>query len=113
MVEDVRVVDGETTWDYFIDIGDKSEVEKGTAKKVEKVVDPTTQPSASESIIGLSEKIEADGGHTLIIGGTLKSIRIDVFSDPKSLNQLINDKRIEIQKSKGIDKDYDIKQDAF
>ncbi len=33
VVEEARVVDGGATWDYFIDIGDKSETEKGKAKK--------------------------------------------------------------------------------
>ena len=28
VVEETRVVDGGATWDYFIDIGDKSETEK-------------------------------------------------------------------------------------
>ena len=32
VVEEARVVDGGETWDYFIDIGDKSETEKGKLK---------------------------------------------------------------------------------
>ncbi|NVK64911.1 MAG: DUF4157 domain-containing protein [Flavobacteriales bacterium] len=32
VVEEVRVVDGEKTWDYFINIGDKSNTEKGLVK---------------------------------------------------------------------------------
>ncbi|MGJ8744944.1 eCIS core domain-containing protein [Polaribacter sp.] len=34
VVESAKVIDGKETWDYFIDIGDKSETEKGKMKKV-------------------------------------------------------------------------------
>lgn len=46
VVEETRVVDGGATWDYFIDIGDKSETEKGKAKKgAEPVINPSDQAS--------------------------------------------------------------------
>ncbi|WP_010521973.1 eCIS core domain-containing protein [Aquimarina agarivorans] len=33
IVESAKVVDGKTTWDYFVDFGDKSNTEKGKRKK--------------------------------------------------------------------------------
>lgn len=36
VIEKANVVDGKDTWNYFIDIGDKSETEKGKPKKGEK-----------------------------------------------------------------------------
>ena len=36
-----------------------------------------------------------------------------VHSDPKTLNQVVNDKRIEIHGSKGIDPEYELKQKAI
>ncbi len=41
IIESAKVVDGKTTWDYFIDIGDKKNTEKGKGKTGTKnIIDP-------------------------------------------------------------------------
>lgn len=110
VVEAINVVDGKETWDYAMDLGDKKEKVKGSLKAQV----PSQEGSAvSESVFGLSSKIKADGGHNLKIEGDAERIILKVYSNPKTLNQVINDKRIEIHENKGLDPDYEAKNNAL
>ncbi len=64
------------------------------------------------NIIGLEKKVNIDGGHSLKIEGNLKKIEINVYSSPKSLNNLLNEKRQEIHDKK-TDPDYQNKSQSI
>lgn len=110
VLEAINVIDGKETWDYAMDLGDKKEKVKGGLK----AQTANQEGSAvSESVFGLSSKIKTDGGHNLKIEGAAEKIILKVYSNPKTLNQVINDKRTEIQDNKGLDPNYEAKKNAL
>ena len=75
IIEEARVVDGSETWDYFIDIGDKTETEKGVRKKEaeddfehEKVKDDFVLKTGDKHKLYLREG--GQGGYELIMEST-------------------------------------------
>ena len=66
VIEEVNVVDGKETWDFFIDIGDKSNTEKGKRKKENATGEGELKQGDGE--VGKVAKFSADGeGHKLWI----------------------------------------------
>lgn len=119
VIADARVVDGENTWDYFIDIGDRQNTETGNLKaEVQAEENTADSPSETpegeiENIIGLSSPINIDGGHTLKLEGNLNQVEINVYSTKQSLNSLLNDKRQEIHNNRNTDNKYEEKSRAI
>lgn len=72
-----------------------------------------TQEEGSENIIGLSNPVNVDGGHTLKIEGTIENIEVNVYSDKQTLNELLNDKRQDIHDTQDIDSEYEAKSSAI
>ncbi|MFC4635127.1 DUF4157 domain-containing protein [Dokdonia ponticola] len=72
-----------------------------------------TQEEGSENIIGLSNPVNVDGGHTLKIEGTIENIEVNVYSDKQTLNELLNDKRQDIHDSQDTDSEYEAKSSAI
>ena len=64
-------------------------------------------------MLELMSKISADGGHSLKIEGTLENVVYKIYSEPRTINQVVNDKLIEIEKSKGMDPEYEAKKTAL
>ncbi|CAM1368072.1 conserved hypothetical protein [Tenacibaculum sediminilitoris] len=119
VIENVRVVDGGNTWDYFIDYGNESRTETGKIKSSssdEQGIEENggnTSSEEVESIIGMSKSINVDGGHTLKIEGTIERVEINVYSEKQTLNGLLNDKRQEIHENRESDSEYEAKSRAI
>lgn len=119
VIADARVVEGQNTWDYFIDIGDREETVGGNLKKEGGIkganADEENQSSDGEieNIIGLSAPVNVDGGHTLKIEGNLNNVEINVYSAKQTLNNLLNTKRQEIYDNRSSDSSYEAKSHAI
>ena len=99
VVEETHVVDGGATWDYFIDIGDKSETEKGKKKKVAAEENMPVEDGKIPEVTGISEKVNVDGTHHLKVEGKEEKIDLRVHSDPIYLSKLIEQKQEELDKN--------------
>ncbi|AXT61547.1 DUF4157 domain-containing protein [Aquimarina sp. AD10] len=119
-IESARVVDGGETWDYLIDVGDRNNTETGRLKggstenagEVTEGEETTNQEDVG-TIIGMSSPINIDGGHTLKIEGSLERVEFNVYSDKKTLNNLLNEKRQEIHDNGTSDENYEAKSRAI
>lgn len=82
VVEEVRVVDGEKTWDYFIDIGDKQNTEKGNRKQ-ESADSGDKDLKAGDGEVGEVVRFTADGeDHKIWIKVSGKAVEVMVASTP-------------------------------
>lgn len=89
VVETATIVDGKTTWNYFIDFGDKSNVEKGKLKKGN--TDENGIPKGGDGEVGESIKFNAEEEkHTLWVKQVGKKYELTIASTPTDVREKLN-----------------------
>lgn len=108
VVEDAHVVDGEQTWDYFIDLGDKSDTMKGKKKKVEAKEDGVPGEEGDGEIGEIVKFSAGKENHTLwieingnAVAVMVASTRMTVKGRLTAWKTLMNKKGNESLKEKG------------
>ena len=86
VITDARVVDGQNTWDYFIDIGDREEAETGEGKK-----EDNSDIDTNADLSDVDEAFETSSGedHELYFAQTEDSFTLMIASDPKTFQEFI------------------------
>ena len=96
VVEVANVVDGGKTWDYFIDIGDKQNTEKGK-RKSETVKADEKDLKSGDGEVGKIEHFTVDGHkHKLWIKVKGNEVEVMLASDPSPLEKTLLDWKNEI-----------------
>ena len=96
VITEARVVEGENTWDYFIDIGDREETEGGNLKKeseTEEITDDNNLEDLSQIVIPFTE---TDGdNHTLKFAVEGNNVDLMVHSNPKDIFEYLNSDEVD------------------
>ncbi len=117
VVESAKVIDGKETWDYFIDIGDKSETEKGKLKKVEENVDSDKikEENKNATDVEITDadrkehvKIAKEIKTKLVASKTLKDESFNKFYDRIKLEGKTLENKYQPRPKKGINIDITV-----